>query len=67
MVNFGQYIALSLSIRVTSGDQNVQLDSENTKFGILEIKVDNQWVTGRLNNYNINYIDYRLDGPNWTY
>ena len=46
MVSFVQNIALSLAIAVISGDQNIHLDSEKANFGILEMKIDGNWVTG---------------------
>jgi len=43
--HLGSFIALSLAIEQVFGDQNVHLESEKTNFGILEMKIDENWVT----------------------
>ena len=42
----GSFIALSLAIKQVLGDRDVHLESEKTNFGILEMKIDGNWVTG---------------------
>ena len=45
--HFGSFIALSLAIKQVCGDRDVHLESEKTNFGILEMKIDGNWVTGQ--------------------
>ena len=47
MVSFGPNIVLSLVISVISGNQDIHMDSEKANFGILEMKIDGNWVTGK--------------------
>ena len=47
MVSFGPNIVFSLVISVISGNQDIHLDSEKANFGILEMKIDGNWVTGK--------------------
>ena len=49
MVTWGQlgpFIALSLAIKQVLGEKDVHLESDKTNFGILEMKIDGNWVTG---------------------
>ena len=46
--HFGSFIALSLAIQQVFGDKDVHLESKKTNFGILEMKVDGNWVTGQV-------------------
>ena len=45
----GSFIAILLAIEQILGDQDVHLESEKTNFGILEMKIDGNWVTGEFN------------------
>ena len=47
----GSFIALSLAIKQVCGDRDVHLESEKTNFGILEMKIDGNWVTGECIEY----------------
>jgi len=44
--HLGSFIALSLAIKQVLGDRDIHLESEKTNFGILEMKIDGNWVTG---------------------
>ena len=48
--HLGSFIALSLAIKQVIGERDVHLNSEKTNFGILEMKVDGNWVTGKFSN-----------------
>ena len=43
----GSFIALSLAIKQVLGNRDVHLESEKTNFGILEMQIDGNWVTGQ--------------------
>ena len=46
--HLGSFIALSLAIKQVLGERDVHLNSEKTNFGILEMKIAGNWVTGKF-------------------
>ena len=48
--HLGSLIAILLAIEQVFGEKDVHLESEKTNFGILEMKIDGNWVTGKFKN-----------------